>query len=585
MEQVLEPALENTSPSPGAAAPTELTLADVMRLIEADDRLTPQRKRHWLSSLRRVAEGIGRPPSSIVARLTSLRHPISRLNAARMGIEEKSLSNHKSNARAAVLHVLAVTDAPRRGSPLSSKWKTLTDGAPLKPRRLLSGLSRHCSCRGLEPGQVNDQVVQDYFAHREATTFLSTGTAALRELARAWNTCVAEVPGWPQTVLPVPALPSSSTGPDWGAFPDGLRADIEAHLRRLAVPHRSASGRRRRPCKASTIATRRRELMAFARKACAAGVPLEQLTSLARLLEPATVTKTFERFLDEADGVTPVFVVDLGWKLHAIAREIGAPAEAISHLDDIRARLEEDRPPAMTAKNLAVIRAVMASDVWNEVTALPARLMHEAEMQLNRSPAKAATTATLAIQILILTRAPVRVGNLLSVRLGYNLTRPGGDAKPFHLAFPHYDVKNRVDLVFPLSPETSALILRYIDLFRPHLPGSRGTDWLFPGEQGRRSSSHASVSIAERLEREVGLRVTAHQFRHAAAALILKNCPGEYEFARRILGHLNIQTTIKFYAGLETFQASKQFGALIEDRLVERGVLPRQATGRKGPRG
>lgn len=557
---------------------SELTLADVMRLIEADPAIEPLRKRHWLSSLRRVSAGIGRPPASIVARLTSLRHPMKRLNAARMGIEEKSLANHRSNVRAAVLHVLQVTDAPRRGMLLLPEWKVLLEKAALKPRRLLSGLARFCSNRGVPPEAVTEDLVDAYFHLREQTTFLATGTAPRRELARAWNASARDVRGWPQITLTVPALASSSQGPEWDQLSERLRADIEAHLSGLAKPHRSANGKRRKPCKLSTIATRRRELMAFVRKASAAGVSLSQLASLEAALAPDIVAKAFEQFIEEAGGETPVFVIDLSWKLHALAREIGAPAEAVSQLDDIRARLEEDRPPAMTEKNLAVVRAVMVSDVWSEVTALPARLMREAEMQLNRSTAKAATTAVLAIQILLLTRAPVRVGNLLSIKLGYNLIQPAGAGGTFHLTFPHYDVKNRVDLEFPLSNDTTELIQRYIDMFRSHLPGSRATDWLFPGERGTRSARHASVSIAERVEREVGLRVTAHQFRHAAAALILKNRPGEYEFARRILGHRNVQTTIRFYAGLESFKASEHFSALIEARLAERGVDPAPGT-------
>jgi hypothetical protein len=116
------------SPPCGAAVSGELSLADVIRLIEADPDLPLDRKRNWLSSLRRVAQGIGRPPESIPARLTSLRHPMRRLNAARMGIEPKSLANHKANVRAAVLHVLNVTDAPRRGLALAPAWAGLMAG-------------------------------------------------------------------------------------------------------------------------------------------------------------------------------------------------------------------------------------------------------------------------------------------------------------------------------------------------------------------------------------------------------------------------------------------------------------------------
>jgi len=189
-----------------AGVGSELTLADVMRLIEADPAIEPLRKRHWLSSLRRVAAGISRPPASIVARLTSLRHPMKRLNAARMGIEEKSLANHRSNVRAAVLHVLEVTDAPRRGMPLLPEWKELLERAALKPKRLLSGLARFYSSRGLGPEAVTEDLVEVYFDYREETTFLATDTVARRELARSWNVSAQDVPSWPKITLTVPAL-------------------------------------------------------------------------------------------------------------------------------------------------------------------------------------------------------------------------------------------------------------------------------------------------------------------------------------------------------------------------------------------
>ena len=83
--------------------------------------------------------------------------------------------------------------------------------------------------------------------------------------------------------------------------------------------------------------------------------------------------------------------------------------------------------------------------------------------------------------------------------------------------------------------------------------------------------THASTSIAERMLKETGIRITAHQFRHAAAAVILRAEPGNYEYVRRILGHLNVQTTTNFYAGLETFQAGKHFGELVESRLKMTG--------------
>jgi integrase len=73
------------------------------------------------------------------------------------------------------------------------------------------------------------------------------------------------------------------------------------------------------------------------------------------------------------------------------------------------------------------------------------------------------------------------------------------------------------------------------------------------------------------MEKETGMRITAHQFRHAAAALILREQPGHYEFVRRVLGHLSQQTSIRFYIGLEGYQASEHFGRLVENRLKPPG--------------
>ena len=51
--------------------------------------------------------------------------------------------------------------------------------------------------------------------------------------------------------------------------------------------------------------------------------------------------------------------------------------------------------------------------------------------------------------------------------------------------------------------------------------------------------------------------MTAHQFRHAAAAIYLKEHPGQYETVRQLLGHRNIQTTINFYVGLDDDRPAK----------------------------
>jgi hypothetical protein len=57
--------------------------------------------------------------------------------------------------------------------------------------------------------------------------------------------------------------------------------------------------------------------------------------------------------------------------------------------------------------------------------------------------------------------------------------------------------------------------------------------------------------------------------RHAAAAIYLKEHPGEWETVRQFLGHRNIQTTINFYTGLNMIQASELFSEIVKKRLDE----------------
>ena len=72
-----------------------------------------------------------------------------------------------------------------------------------------------------------------------------------------------------------------------------------------------------------------------------------------------------------------------------------------------------------------------------------------------------------------------------------------------------------------------------------------------------------------RIHNATGLRITVHQFRHAAGAIILQRHPGNYELVRRVLGHRNVQTTVNAYIGLESIQASEIFHEIVIDHLNE----------------
>ncbi len=330
------------------------------------------------------------------------------------------------------------------------------------------------------------------------------------------------------------------------------------------------SGKRIRPCKSSTIGTRRREIQAFARKAVDIGHPPESLTSLETLLDPTLVEEVLNAYWDATEKEEPnVYIIDLAWKLLSIARETKClPESDLERLDEIRAAMEDHRQGGLTEKNLKVIRQVLTAGVWDRVLQLAFELMAEARKNRHEAPVKAAVNAQIAVAIAIEIIAPIRLGNLIQIRLDENLIRPGGPATSYWLVFPHYDVKNRVTLQFKLLPEICEIIDEYINDFRPILQRGSNESWLFPGEAGGvKTSRTLSLQVTDRILKATGLRMTVHQFRHAAAAVYLDEHPGEYEYVRQLLGHRNIQTTINFYTGLNTIRAGEIFGGIIKERL------------------
>jgi integrase len=79
------------------------------------------------------------------------------------------------------------------------------------------------------------------------------------------------------------------------------------------------------------------------------------------------------------------------------------------------------------------------------------------------------------------------------------------------------------------------------------------------------------MAIAKITERELGVRISPHQFRHITGYLYLKAVPADYETVRKLLGHKALQTTIQFYAGMETSAAAKRF----DDKVLSLGRNPR----------
>ena len=58
--------------------------------------------------------------------------------------------------------------------------------------------------------------------------------------------------------------------------------------------------------------------------------------------------------------------------------------------------------------------------------------------------------------------------------------------------------------------------------------------------------------------------MTIHQVRHLAANIVLDAHPEAYPLVQQLLGHKNLGTTVKTYAGVNSRRASRSYASLLE---------------------
>jgi integrase len=187
---------------------------------------------------------------------------------------------------------------------------------------------------------------------------------------------------------------------------------------------------------------------------------------------------------------------------------------------------------------------------------LPLELAVEAEAGKLTYKAALQMQKAVAIEILIVTA--MRLNNLQHLNLDHHVVqwRPGG---PMHLVITKEEVKNAVDLEFPLPQESAALLDLYCRRYRPLLL-DQPSRWLFPGENGKpKGKTTLSYQVRTIIRSRLGLEVNPHLFRHIAALAYLRANPGGHEVVRRVLGHRSLETTTSFYTGLETEAALRHF--------------------------
>jgi integrase len=251
-------------------------------------------------------------------------------------------------------------------------------------------------------------------------------------------------------------------------------------------------------------------------------------------------------------------------------------------LDTLRGLARSITPKAggMTDKNRNRLRQFDNQSAVHRLIGLPGLVFDNLPPQGRLSPTQALRAqSALAVAILIL-GVPLRIKNLASLQLGVHVleTRPiglggsvltgaGKGTTTRHIVLPALEVKNTKDLEFTLPSGLCKYLDVYVSRCLPILVRG-GSTYLFPNTTGgTKREDGLSVQIKTFIKRETGLIVNAHLYRHLAAKLYLERNPGDYPTVQMLLGHKDLQTTLRAYVGMEQGDAIKRYDQMMDDLL------------------
>jgi len=540
------------------------TLADVLARLPSLEDVSSQARQNMASAVRTLCRITERKPGEISIAAPALRNVFDKSSPGVLGISGTRWRNVKSDVRRAIRLSELSTECHCLEVPLSSEWEELALRGPDATRRsILRRLGRFCSARQLSPREVNDKVVAQYRSYLDENQLSRSPDRSVADLIRTWNRFEVNDHSNRYQKLAAPNRTRKYTL-EWADLPSLLKDDVDAFLEASLHPD-PLDADARRAVRPATVYGRSRLLRRIATAEILGGVLPSNLNNLADLVHPDRLRLGLQFFLDRNDGKPNQQVADVtSLALLIASRWVKAPEDQIDQLRLWSRKFRRVRR-GLTDKNRERLRQFTDEDVIRRFVTLPHRMVAAAR-KMPVSPRSARKVQT-ALALAILFDAPIRIGNLLNLdRHRHFCWGHSNRQRVLHLVIPAAEVKNDVDLEFPLPPATANLLDLYYKSYQPLLLNGAPSSLLFPGRTGATKRDTAlRRQIIDTIRDEVGLTVNPHLFRHLAALLFLNRYPGHYEEVRRILGHKNINTTIQFYAGLETTAAVRRYDDMISE--------------------
>lgn len=521
-------------------------LAEVIQRLEANTKLDAVKRRDLISAVSCAANLIGRQPFELEADVPELRDALLKVHPKQAGITAKRLSNIKS-ALGLALRLTRAAPRQRRNADRTDAWLNFLNNAGAKhQKRQLSRLVHYCCSHGLEPDQVNDDVMSAFEAHLDASILTKNPKEIRKDTSYAWNAIIKQN-NLSFTLLVVPKADRYIATP-LNQYPVSLQADLAKYIDRLRHAYIMDEEGPDRALSETSLRNIEAHVRQFLDAACSNGFDRTDFENLSDTLRPGVLKAAVTKIQERQGGQLTATTRNILSTLQAIAKyHVKAPDETVNLIRKAKSKIG-DVQIGMTDKNME--RLAQFDDPRNiaRLVTLPNELMQWA--QENSTHKRAPLRAMHAVAISILLVCPLRIKNISMLDIERHLTlHRDGKHKLYTLHIPASEMKNRNPMDFALGEQPSRHLETYLSNFRQHVSDDPGTA-LFPKKSGGgpQTPDNLGPDISRLIYRETGLVMNAHLFRHFSGMMYLNHNPGEFETVRQFLGHKKLDTTMAFYA-------------------------------------
>ena len=560
-----------------AAKPATLrTLADLDILLRTMPEIEARDRQDMVSALATLARAASKPLCALPVQADALRPILKGLPAAMAGVSEGRWRNVRSLLSRALNLAQVTRSTGVFRNPRSPAWAAcFARVSDYEARYRLSRLSGFCSLEGIEPEHVNDAVLARFLEALKLDPLIANPHAKHKSAIQAWNARVNADASWPGGRLWVPDRRNHYAVPI-DKFPPSLERDIQSWLCRLAGKD-LCDGQDFKPLSDRSIKGRTELIRNLTSAMVRGNIKAASLQTLADVVIPEHVAKALEFVRGRVGGQWSGQTQQLAHLAYSIARHhVGADPAQLKRLAQIRRKVTPVRR-GMTDRNRALLRPLDDPGRMQTLLCLPGRLFEEVR---HSGPPSVELARLLrgAVALEILIMAPVRLQNLLMLRLGEDLLP--GPRGALTLALASGQTKNREPFEAMLPSCSARMVKLYLERYQPLLTQT-ASPWLFPNRAGEGPIAPENLRLQiKKLARErAGVALTPHLFRHIAVKLTLAADPGAYGRARLMLGHRSVKTTETFYAGTETRAAMDLYGAhVLRMRQLPQHGVPRRET-------